>query len=110
MSDDFARGVKEGQDDATLANHTAQLARINGLIERTAKALERLAGEIRSMQEEMRSAALEVVVAAKTLATETERRRLALVNTDRRFSKRERIAAICVTALTALAGLYIHRH
>lgn len=119
-SPDYERGLKEGRIDALLEAHTTHLARINGSIERAADAslaaaesTRVLAGEIRTMAEQQRLAAERVKVAADTLATETERRRKELADSaetgDRRWGRRERLAALALTVAVALATLYV-RH
>jgi len=69
---------------------------------------------VRSLQEAGRLAAERVTVAADTLATETERRRMqladALSSTDRSFTRRERIGTFVVTVVVALATFYFTLH
>lgn len=118
---EFERGKKEGHVEAQLAEHSQHLSRINGSIDRftdvtrdAAAATRELSSEIRTLQEEGRLAAERVRVAAATLATETERRRAELAETvssgDRRFSKRERLAALLIALVAALAAVYIATH
>lgn len=122
-AEDFARGKKEGQTDALLAEHSRHLATVNGSIERAAIAneavaegLRELASEIRTLQEDSRAAANAVTVAARTLAAETERRRAELADVaaheadtaakaDRKFSKREKVAGLVVSLGLGVAGL-----
>lgn len=84
---EYERGLKEGRVEARLDGHDARFDKINGSIDRfsqshenLAKAvsvgLEKLAAEIRKMQAEAHARDLAVDVAAKTLAAETERRRV----------------------------------
>jgi hypothetical protein len=82
----YEQGLKDGRVDALLEEHTARLNKINGSVERHAKAveglaksvsvgLEKLGSEIRTMQEQARARELAVEVAAETLAkSETNRR------------------------------------
>jgi len=100
----FKRGQDQGKTDALLIEHSAHLAKINGSVERAAKAEEALtveihklgvetrqslekiedelrsairavASDVRTLNEDARLRDERVKVAADTLATETERRR-----------------------------------
>lgn len=95
--------------DTRLANK-AESAQVADLERR----FESMATDIRTLQEERRLAEERLKVAADVLATETERRREALVdatgNEDRRFTRRERIFASAVSLLLLLATVYLAIH
>jgi hypothetical protein len=112
--------LKEGRIDALLADHTAHLEQIYGMIEKAAdanldvaEALRGLASDIRTLQEASRLSSERVKVAADTLAIETERRRKELAETDsqsdRRFSRREKLAGLGATLLVGLLTLVLRR-
>jgi methyl-accepting chemotaxis protein len=116
--------VKEGRLEARLAAHDEHFEKINGSIERFAQANENLvaamrelASEIRSLQEGGRLAQERVKVAAETLAQDTEQRRAALAETatalvaseassDRKFSKREKLASLAVAVAAVITAIY----
>jgi secreted Zn-dependent insulinase-like peptidase len=104
---DYESGFKQGRIDALLEEHTARLDGINGNIERFAESNDALADEIRTVQEQLRIAAERVVVAASTLAAETERRREALATTDRTFDRRHAMAALVIAAAAVVLTYYL---
>ncbi len=108
---EFERGEKAGRIDALLEAHTDHLAAINGSIDRFADSNIELASEIRSVQEQLRLAAERVVVAATTLATETERRRSELADantdTDRTFTRRHALAGLALALLAVIVTYYV---
>jgi hypothetical protein len=116
MSDETDReqGRKEGYRDAVIEDHTRHLGVINGSIERSALALEAVAKEVRGLSVKFDMQIKMAEAARVALADETERRRVALADNtesvDRRFSKRERLAALAVTILFGLIGVYIATH
>jgi hypothetical protein len=106
-----------GRVDATLESHEARLKKINGSIDGfvkmgtgLAKDIRSLAEEIRTLQENGRISDARVVAAATALAAETEKRReelaTTLANSDRKFSKRERIVALAIALAAVLVTLY----
>lgn len=101
-------GREAGRIDQILVQHTAHFATINGSVEKTAETLAELASEIRGLREDSRLDRERVKVAADTLATETERRREELEQSsttgDRKFTRRERIAAGVLTLTLAVIG------
>ncbi len=137
-----ARGQKEGRMDALLAEHSEHLAKINGSIERAALAEEALekvvasldvhtqdalrklevqlklaianvASDVRTLNEDARLRDERVSVAARTLATETERRRTELADTasagSNKFTRRQQIAALALTVIgLGLSALVIY--
>jgi cell division protein FtsL len=107
---EFDRGKEEGRVDEVLRQHGQHLARINGSIDDSTQALSNLAGEIRELREDSRLREERVVVAAETLATETERRRSELADTatsaDRAFTRREKVMGLALSlAVGAVAVL-----
>lgn len=94
---EYDRGREAGRVDQILHEHGGRLEKINGSISESAVALATLAVEVRTLSEEARLREERVSVAAKTLATETERRRSELADVaatgDRTFSRRERFLA-----------------
>lgn len=97
------------------------LTEINGSIERftqvgvdLTRAMQELSGDIRTLQENGRLSEARAIVAATTLATETERRRLELtdaLNTgDRKFTHRERLMTLLITCSGLAASVYFATH
>lgn len=113
-SDQEQRAYDDGVLAERLDGIDRHFATINGSIEKFAISNSELASEIRTVQEQLRLAAERVTVAAKTLADETERRRAALETetgtADRRWTKRQQLAALLIALIAALAAVYLATH
>ena len=127
----FARGIKEGLDDATLAEHSKHLDRINGSLEELVKAEARLAqlirdldarvsgrfdqvdqmireaisgidDEVRTMQEEKRRDVTKVEATRAALAEQTETRREALADAAQQGLTQRQKLGLGLAAITVL--------
>lgn len=99
----YARGVKAGQVDQTLANHTVRLDQINGSVERVAKRLTSIDLSLQQIQDRMIANVATVEVTAKALREAAEAQRLAA---EARWSPVQKWIAVIV-ALVIVGGFVI---
>jgi hypothetical protein len=124
MTDDMDKARAEGREEGRIAEilrrHEDHFSTINGSIEKSKDAMIVLASEIRGLREDARIRDERVQVAADTLATETERRREELAGTvdqadrltassEHKFTRRERLGALVMTAALAVIGYLLGR-
>ena len=113
----YARGVKAGQVDYTLADLGGRIDKMDGSLSRFADEQGKLALSVQRLGDEARSAAATLIATAQALKDEREATAAALKATTersvRRFSPASQLATIFGTFVMGMAvvvTIYLHYH